>query len=247
MNDERRCLVIDAQPAVRLGVRGLLDDRYEVEEAENGDDALRADQLLNDFDVAIVELGPANGARTRSPGIAGDPRAAQGAPGLGIVAHGDPARAPRGQRGDRGRRHRLRRQVLAGRRADAGGRRGRRVETFVDPAARESERRPRPDPPPAPDPAALADGLSTADGRQAPRASAPRPSAPTPRPCSRGSRHATARTPSRSASAARSSSKQLGRGPPRTPGRGSPTRSPRRSRGPLGLRARAEDVARVSC
>ncbi len=61
MNDERRCLVIDAQPAIRLGARRLLEDRYDVEEAENGREAL---ELLsfNDFDVAIVELAAPTGA-----------------------------------------------------------------------------------------------------------------------------------------------------------------------------------------
>ena len=56
LNDERRCLVIDGQPTIRLGVRGLLADRYEVEEAENGRDALELLTLIGDFDVAIVEL-----------------------------------------------------------------------------------------------------------------------------------------------------------------------------------------------
>ena len=46
MSDERRCLVIDAQPAVRLGVKGLLADRYEVEEAEDGQ---RLDHTRPDF------------------------------------------------------------------------------------------------------------------------------------------------------------------------------------------------------
>ena len=40
MTDERRCLIIDQQPAIRLGVRGLLAERYEVEEAAGGREAL---------------------------------------------------------------------------------------------------------------------------------------------------------------------------------------------------------------
>ncbi len=91
MNDERRCLVIDAQPAMRLGVRGLLSQRYDVDEAENGREAL---ELLsfNDFDVAVVELAAGNGreALTGMPAIRALRKAS---PRLGIVAFG--ARAHR--------------------------------------------------------------------------------------------------------------------------------------------------------
>jgi DNA-binding NarL/FixJ family response regulator len=82
-------LVIDAHPTVRLGVRGLLEDRYEVEEAEDGDGALDLMTSLGDFDVAIVELAP--GTNGGSKGLIGIPaiRALHKArPGLGIVAHG---------------------------------------------------------------------------------------------------------------------------------------------------------------
>ena len=68
VNDERRCLVIDEQPTIRLGVRGLLADRYEVEEAERRARRARADHLLGDFDVAIVELAGGQRRRRRSPG-----------------------------------------------------------------------------------------------------------------------------------------------------------------------------------
>ena len=88
LNDERRCLVIDEQPAVRLGVRRLLGDRWEVEEAEDGRDALELITSLGDFDVAIVELAPmANSAERAAPRNRRDPRTAQGPAGLGIVAH----------------------------------------------------------------------------------------------------------------------------------------------------------------
>ena len=36
VNPDRRCLVIDPQPTVRLGVRRLLDPRYVIEEAGTG-------------------------------------------------------------------------------------------------------------------------------------------------------------------------------------------------------------------
>jgi two-component system, NarL family, response regulator len=89
MNDARLCLVIDEQPAIRLGVRGLLAERYEVEEAADGRDALELIKSIGDFDVAIVELGTGFGAAgeplTGLPAI----RALRKArPGLGIVAHG---------------------------------------------------------------------------------------------------------------------------------------------------------------
>jgi two-component system, NarL family, response regulator len=85
VNDERRCLIIDKQPTIRLGVRGLLASRYEVEEATDGRDALGLITSVGDFDVAIVELASANGeALTGLPAI----RALRKArPALGIVAH----------------------------------------------------------------------------------------------------------------------------------------------------------------
>ncbi len=89
MNEERRCLVIDEHPTIRLGVRGLLSDRYDVEEAEDGDGALEMMTLVGDFDVAIVEL--AAGADVAANGLTGIRaiRALRRArPGLGIVAHG---------------------------------------------------------------------------------------------------------------------------------------------------------------
>ena len=54
MNEEQRCLVIDAHPTIRLGVRGLLSDRYEVDEVEDGRGAIELITSIGDFDVAIV-------------------------------------------------------------------------------------------------------------------------------------------------------------------------------------------------
>jgi two-component system, NarL family, response regulator len=90
VTEERRCLVIDEQPTVRLGVRRLLSDRYEVEEADDGRGAMKIMTSLGEFDVVIVELV------TAAPGLTGIPaiRALRRAkPGLGIVAHA--ARAER--------------------------------------------------------------------------------------------------------------------------------------------------------
>lgn len=86
----KRCLIIDAHPTVRLGVRNLLGSRYEVAEASDFSRALEMVTQVEDFDVAIVDLSR-NGATT----IEGDDspvapiRALRRArSGLGIVAHG---------------------------------------------------------------------------------------------------------------------------------------------------------------
>lgn len=86
MSKQRRCLIIDEHPTVRLGVRRLLAGRYEVEEATDGAEALEMITSLGEFDVAIVELGtPAHG--DRPSGIAAVRTLRKARPGLGIVAH----------------------------------------------------------------------------------------------------------------------------------------------------------------
>jgi two-component system, NarL family, response regulator len=89
VNEERRCLVIDLHPTVRLGVRGLLEDRYEVEEAQGGGDALELLTSLSEFDVAIVELAPGTPQDGHGPtGLPAIRALRKARPGLGIVAHG---------------------------------------------------------------------------------------------------------------------------------------------------------------
>ncbi len=89
VNEERHCLVIDAHPTIRLGVRGLLSDRYEVDEVEDGRGALEMITSLGDFDVAIVELAPTeNGDSGALIGIPAIRALHKARPGLGIVAHG---------------------------------------------------------------------------------------------------------------------------------------------------------------
>lgn len=81
--------MIDLHPTVRLGVRGLLEDRYEVEEAEGGGDALELLTSLSEFDVAIVELAPGVQATGDGPnGLLAIRALRKARPGLGIVAHG---------------------------------------------------------------------------------------------------------------------------------------------------------------
>ncbi len=92
MTDERRCLIIDRQPAIRLGVRGLLSERYEVEEAIDGREALGLMTSVDDFDVVIVELTATNGGDALT-GLKAIKALRKARPGLGIVAH--PARPER--------------------------------------------------------------------------------------------------------------------------------------------------------
>jgi two-component system, NarL family, response regulator len=90
VNEDRRCLVIDAHPAVRLGVRQALAERYEVEEAADGGDALELLTSVGDFDVAIVDLsrgGGTNGGEDLA-GTAAIRALRRAQPTLGIVAHG---------------------------------------------------------------------------------------------------------------------------------------------------------------
>jgi DNA-binding NarL/FixJ family response regulator len=89
VNDDRRCLVIDPQPTVRLGVRKALADRYEVEEAETGSTALELLTSIGDFDVAIVDLCRSNGeVGDELMGTAAIRALRKAQPSLGIVAHG---------------------------------------------------------------------------------------------------------------------------------------------------------------
>lgn len=87
VNDERRCLVVDDHPLVRLGVRELLEDRYEVDEAEDAEGALQLLTDVGDFDVAIVDTGRTGGGRLS--GTAAIRALLEARPGLGIVAHSE--------------------------------------------------------------------------------------------------------------------------------------------------------------
>ena len=86
MSSERRCLVIDDEPLVRLGVRELLNGIWEIEEASDFEGALQMLTDFGDFDVAIVDMpGPGRGIAGTSTIRALRERQ----PGLGIVAHGE--------------------------------------------------------------------------------------------------------------------------------------------------------------
>lgn len=88
LSDQRRCLVIDAQPTVRLGIRGLLDDRYEIEEAEDFHRAVEMLNAVDGFDVAVVEMSrPAKGDGEEGSSTAAIRALRKARSGLGIVAH----------------------------------------------------------------------------------------------------------------------------------------------------------------
>ena len=89
MSDARRCLVVDGHPLVRLGVRQLLDERFLVEEAADGDDALEMLTDLGEFDVAIIDLERSQAGDDGPPsGTAAIRALRKASPSLGIVAHG---------------------------------------------------------------------------------------------------------------------------------------------------------------
>jgi DNA-binding NarL/FixJ family response regulator len=82
--------VIDGHPLVRMGVRGVLDDRFEIHETESREEGLELIRDVGSFDVAIVDLRlRVNGG---APTLSGNEtiRAIRKAePALGIVAHGE--------------------------------------------------------------------------------------------------------------------------------------------------------------
>jgi DNA-binding NarL/FixJ family response regulator len=82
--------VVDDHPLVRLGVRGVLEDGFEVHESASREEALDLVRDIGDFDVAIVDL------RRRQEGlevsISGQEAIRvlrRSSPALGIVAHGE--------------------------------------------------------------------------------------------------------------------------------------------------------------
>jgi two-component system NarL family response regulator len=89
MSDERRCLVIDGHPVVRLGVQQLLGDRFAIEEADDRSAGVELVTDVGDFDVAIVDIAR-NGDNGDEPlsGTAAIRALRKAQPGLGIVAHG---------------------------------------------------------------------------------------------------------------------------------------------------------------
>jgi len=56
LSDDRRCLVVDGHAVTRIGVRGLLESDFEIEEAADWREAIETHTATGSFDVAVVEL-----------------------------------------------------------------------------------------------------------------------------------------------------------------------------------------------
>ena len=86
MSAERCCMIIDAQPFVRLGIRHLLAPAWDFEELPDGREAVDLLTSVGRFEVAIVEMRPADGETPSGPATIRALLDQQ--PGLGVVAHG---------------------------------------------------------------------------------------------------------------------------------------------------------------
>ena len=93
LSERPQCLVIDGHPIVRLGMRRVLQDRFEVQEAISREEGVDLVRDIGSIDVAIVDM------RRWAGNLHPEPIGATEAirillksePGLGIVAHGDRA------------------------------------------------------------------------------------------------------------------------------------------------------------
>ena len=84
--------MIDAQPLVRLGVRGALASDFEIHESETRDEAIGLIRDIGSIDVAIVDLRRGLDDADADPALHGDEAIRElrkVAPGMGIVAHGE--------------------------------------------------------------------------------------------------------------------------------------------------------------
>lgn len=86
MGSERRCIIIDSHPVVRLGIRRLLEPSWDFEELPDGRGAVDLLTNVGTFEVAIIEM---RSARNKAPsGTATIRNLLDQQPGLGVVAHG---------------------------------------------------------------------------------------------------------------------------------------------------------------
>lgn len=89
-SERPHCLVIDAQPLVRLGMRQTLASDFEIHESETRDEAIGLIHDIGSVDVAIVDLrrgfGDTDGTLRGNETIR---TLRKTAPGMGIVAHGE--------------------------------------------------------------------------------------------------------------------------------------------------------------
>jgi DNA-binding NarL/FixJ family response regulator len=82
--------VIDDHPLVRLGVRGVLENDFEVHESSTREEGLDLVRDIGDFDVAIVDMRRRrNGIEASISGQEAIRALHRSSPVLGIVAHGE--------------------------------------------------------------------------------------------------------------------------------------------------------------
>jgi DNA-binding NarL/FixJ family response regulator len=82
--------VIDGHPLVRLGVRGVLEDGFEVHESASREEALDLVRDIGHFDVAIVDMSRLpDGVAPSLSGAEAIRAMRKSSPALGIVAHGE--------------------------------------------------------------------------------------------------------------------------------------------------------------
>lgn len=89
MSERPNCLVIDDHPLVRLGVREVLSDGFEVHESTSREEALELVRDIGDFDVAIVDMRRyENGTGQTISGAETIRVLRRSSSAIGIVAHG---------------------------------------------------------------------------------------------------------------------------------------------------------------
>jgi len=82
--------VIDDHPLVRIGVRGVLEDSFEIHESSSREEAIELVRDIGDFDVAIVDMRwRGNGSGAAISGQETIRALHRTSPTLGIVAHGE--------------------------------------------------------------------------------------------------------------------------------------------------------------
>jgi DNA-binding NarL/FixJ family response regulator len=87
-----RCLVVEPQPLVRLGMRRVLDPGYEIEELTSREEAVNLVRSIGDYDVVVVDIRSRVGGSTEElTGSEAIRELRKAEPALGIVAHGDRA------------------------------------------------------------------------------------------------------------------------------------------------------------
>ena len=92
MGEMPRCLVVEPQPLVRLGIRRVLDTGYEIEELNSREEAVELVRDIGDVDVVVVDIrSQASGSPDGMNGSDAIRELRKAEPSLGIVAHGDRA------------------------------------------------------------------------------------------------------------------------------------------------------------